>query len=55
MAQRQKEKQKASTSTTAVTEDASKIVPVEEEDVNSYTVVDKLEVKHFSVIFEIFQ
>ncbi|CAG9537321.1 unnamed protein product [Cercopithifilaria johnstoni] len=42
MAQRQKEKQKASTSA-AVTEEASKIVPVEEEDANSYTIIDKLE------------
>lgn len=56
MAQRQKEKQKASTSAAAtaeatkeVAEEASKIVPIEEEDVNSYTIIDKLEVKYFSI------
>ncbi|KAK6107410.1 DNA repair protein RAD51 [Brugia pahangi] len=49
MAQRQKEKEKqkasasASASVSAVTEEASKSVAVEEDDVNSYTVVDKLE------------
>ncbi|KAL3984692.1 DNA repair protein RAD51 [Acanthocheilonema viteae] len=46
MAQRQKEKQKASTSaepTAAVAEEASKVVSAEEEDVNSYTTIDKLE------------
>ncbi|OZC05213.1 putative DNA repair protein RAD51 [Onchocerca flexuosa] len=44
MAQRQKEKQKASTSTAAAaTEQTNKIILAEEEDINSYTVVDKLE------------
>lgn len=48
MAQRQKEKQKATTSAAVaaamVPEGTSKSVPLEEEDVNSYTIVDKLEV-----------
>lgn len=54
MAQRQKEKekQKASTSVSiAVAEDESKIVPAEEEDVNSFTVVEKLEVENFFIFY----
>lgn len=45
MAQKQKEKQKASTSGASAVTAKESIIPVEEEDGNSYTVVDKLEVK----------
>uniref|UniRef100_A0A915PI50 DNA repair protein RAD51 homolog n=1 Tax=Setaria digitata TaxID=48799 RepID=A0A915PI50_9BILA len=43
MAQKLKEKQKASASAVTITEDLSKVIPAEEEDANSYTVIDKLE------------